>query len=214
MATSEVLSRRVLQRLMRYYRFLVEATARRPIRTITSGEIAEALEIDATQVRKDLGSIGLLGLGRVGFDVCEICRAIRTTVGFDLRHEAVLIGAGHLGAALLNYPGFATFGLDIIAAFDVDRRKVGRTIGAARVRSMDSLSSFIRQHRVPLAMITTPAEVAQQMTNLCVAAGVKAVWNFSPTQLTVPKRVIVYHEHIALGLSVLAYHLNGRVSQS
>jgi len=206
------LSRRVLQRLMRYYRFLVEVTAKRPVRTITSGEIAEALEIDATQVRKDLGAIGLIGLGRVGFDVCEICRAIRTTLGFDQRHEAVLIGAGHLGLALLNYPGFATFGLDIVAAFDVDRRKLGRTIGSCRIRSVDTLGSFIRQRRVPLAMITTPAEVAQQVTDLCVANGIKAIWNFSPTQLTVPKRVLVYHEHISLGLSVLAYHMNGRVS--
>jgi len=201
------LSRRVLQRLMRYYRYLVEVTAKRPVRTVTSGEIAEALEIDATQVRKDLGSVGLLGLGRVGFDVCEVCRAIRTELGFDQRHEAVLVGAGHLGTALLNYPGHATFGLDIVAAFDVDRRKIGRTIGDARVRSMETLGSFIRQRRIPLAIVATPAEAAQLVTNTCVTAGVKAIWNFSPIQLTVPKRVLVYHEHISLGLSVLAYHL-------
>ena len=101
---------------MRYYRFLSESTARKPLQTVTSAQIAEALDIDPTQVRKDFSAIGLLGMGRVGFDVCEVCRAIRVEIGFDRTHDAVLIGAGHLGGALLASSGFARSGLQVVAA--------------------------------------------------------------------------------------------------
>ncbi|MFH1268571.1 MAG: winged-helix domain-containing protein, partial [Planctomycetota bacterium] len=82
------LRRLALERLMRYYRFLCELTAKRPVRTVTSAQIAEALDIDPTQVRKDFAAVGLQGMGRVGFEVCEACRAIRVSLGFDQRHEA------------------------------------------------------------------------------------------------------------------------------
>ena len=88
------LRRLVLERLMRYYRYLSEVTAKKPIKTVTSAQIAEALDVDPTQVRKDLSAIGLVGLGRVGFDVCEICRAIRVALGFDQTFDAVLVGTG------------------------------------------------------------------------------------------------------------------------
>lgn len=199
--------RRVLERLMRYYRFVSESAARAPIKTLTSAQIAEALDIDATQIRKDFAAVGLLGLGRVGFDVCEVCRAIRVALGFDQLHEAVLVGAGHLGGALLAYSGFATYGLHITAAFDQDPSKVGTSIAGCTVRPMRTLKPFIRRHQIPLAILTTPAEASQVVADRVVDAGVKAIWNFSPTQLVAPKRVLVRHEHISLGMSVLGYHL-------
>jgi len=196
---------------MRYYRLLAELTAKEPMATITSAQIAEALDIDPTQVRKDLGAVGLQGMGRVGFDVCEVCRAIRIVLGFDQEYEAVLIGAGHLGGALLAYSGFsagfARYGLHVVAVFDNDRSKIGGKIADVTVKPMKEMKPLIKRRSIRLAILTTPAEVSQELTDRLVTAGVKAIWNFSPTQLTVPPDVLVRNEHISVGLSEIAYHL-------
>jgi redox-sensing transcriptional repressor len=192
---------------MRYYRYLSEGRGRKPPNTVTSAEIATALDIDPTQVRKDLGAIGLLGLGRVGFDACEVCRAIRIVLGFDRTYEAILVGAGHLGGALMAYERLRRYGLRITAAFDNDLGKVGSVVAGCRVRSTRTMRSYISRHRIRLAILTTPAEVAQKVADRLVAAGIQAVWNFSPTRLTAPRGVFVRNEHISLGLSELAYHL-------
>ena len=202
------LGRRVLERLMRYYRYVTELSVETKTKTVTSGQIAEALDIDATQIRKDFGAIGLLGLGRVGFEVCEVCRAIRNTLGFDLRHEAVLIGTGHLGTALLAYSGFATYGLHIVAAFDQDKGKVGKSIAGCTVLPMRGLKPFIRNHGTSLAIVTTPAGAAQEVADRAIDAGVEVIWNFAPTHVTAPNGVLVRHEHISLGLAVIAYRLS------
>ncbi|MGD2153563.1 MAG: redox-sensing transcriptional repressor Rex [Gemmatimonadales bacterium] len=197
----------VLERLMRYYRWLTESSFRKPLKTVTSAQIAEALDVDPTQVRKDFGAIGLLGMGRVGFEVCEVCRGIRHVLGFDRTYEAVLIGAGHLGSALMAYENFARYGLEIVAVFDNDPRKIGGKVAGRTVQSMRSLKPFIRKHEIRLAILTTPADVSQKLVDRVVSAGVKAIWNFTPTQVAVPPDVLVRNEHISLGLSEIAYHL-------
>jgi redox-sensing transcriptional repressor len=201
------LRRLVLERLMRYYRFLSDSTASKPMTTVTSAQISEALDVDPTQVRKDFGAIGLLGIGRVGFDVCEVCRAVRVSLGFDQEHEAVVIGTGHLGGALMAYKGFEPYGFRIVAAFDNDRRKVGTTVAGVVVRPMKGMTNFIKRRRIRLAVLTTPASEAQKLTDRLVAAGVKAIWNFSPSHPTAPPDVLIRDEHISRGLSQIAYHL-------
>ena len=201
------LSRLVLERLMRYYRFLSERKPKQVPDTVTSAEIAAALDIDPTQVRKDFAAIGLLGMGRVGFEVCEICRAIRTELGFDLRHQAVLIGAGHLGSALMAYRNFTRYGLEIVAAFDNSHRRIGRRVAGHTIKSMRALRPFIRRHHIRLAIITAPAEASQQIADRLADTGIEAIWNFSPVHLNVPEHVFVRNEHISLGLSQLAYRL-------
>jgi redox-sensing transcriptional repressor len=201
------LKRVVLERLMRYYRYLSDTTAKTPIQTITSAQIAEALDIAATQVRTDFSAIGLLGIGRVGFDVCEVCRAVRVALGFEQRYEAVLIGVGHLGGALLAYKGFATYGLHIVAAFDSDPARVGSAIAGHVVRPMKGLKPFIDRRRIRLAILTTPGGVSQRLADRLVSYGIDAIWNFSPARLTVPSGVLVRNAHISLGLSEIAYHL-------
>lgn len=204
----EPLRRVVLERLIRYYRYLSELTARKSLDTITSAQLGSALDIDPTQVRKDFGAIGLMGISRVGYEVCEVCRAIRLVFGFDRPYPAVLVGTGHLGSALLNYPGFARFGLRIVAAFDNDPAKVGQDITGVEVRSTRAMKAFVERHGIRMAILTTPVGASQGVTDRLVAAGVKAIWNFSPTRLTVPEDVLIRNEHISLGLAQLAYHLN------
>jgi redox-sensing transcriptional repressor len=192
---------------MRYLRFLTEWTAKGETPTVTSAQIAEALDIDPTQVRKDFSTIGLLGIGRVGFDACEACGAIRMALGFDQKYDAVLVGAGHLGTALLAYSGFTRYGLNIVAAFDRDKSRVGREIAGCPVKPTRTLKPFIRRHGIRLAVLTTPVEVAQELTDRLVSAGVVAIWNFTPSHLRVPEGVLVRNEHISLGLSEIAHHL-------
>lgn len=198
----------VLERLMKYYRYLSEVTARRNIETITSAQLGAVLDIDPTQVRKDFGAIGLMGISRVGYEVCEVCRAIRLVFGFNQPFPGVLVGAGHLGKALLNYPGFARYGLRIVAAFDNDPKLVGSSIAGLEIRGIRSLKPFIRKHEIRLAVLTTPVTVSQVVADRLVDAGIKAIWNFSPTRLASPKDVLVRNEHISLGLAQVAYHLN------
>lgn len=192
---------------MLYHRFLSELTSRKPVRTVTSAQIADALDIDPTQVRKDFGAIGILGMGRVGFDVCEVCRAIRVVLGFDQNHNAILIGTGHLGGALLAYSGFARYGLEIVAAFDNDDRRIGSRVAGHNVKPMRAMTPFIKSRKIRLAILTTPVTVSQKLTDRLVTVGVKAIWNFTPTRLTVPPGVLVRNEHISIGLSEIAYHL-------
>lgn len=198
----------VLERLMRYYRYLSEVTARKNIDTITSAQLGAVLHIDPTQVRKDFGAIGLMGISRVGYEVCEVCRAIRLVFGFDQPFPAVLVGAGHLGSALLNYPGFGRYGLRIVAAFDKDPEKVGTSHAGVQVYGIRSLKPFVRKHEIKLAVLTTPVTVSQTITDRLVSSGIRAIWNFSPTRLTVPSGVLIRNEHISLGLAQVAYHLN------
>lgn len=192
---------------MRNHRFLSGLTAKKPVRTVTSAQIAEALDVDPTQVRKDLGAIGLLGMGRVGFEVSEVCRAIREVLGFDQQYEGVLIGTGHLGGALLAYSGFLKYGLRIVAAFDNDPRRIGGQSPVGTVKSTRVLKPFIRKHGIRLAILTMPVEVSQELTDRLVSAGVRAIWNFTPTQLTAPPEVLIRNEHISIGLCEISYHL-------
>ena len=138
---------------------------------------------------------------------CEVSCAIRNVLGFDQKYEAVLVGTGHLGGALLAYLGFARYGLQIVAAFDSDERKIGRNIAGCTVKPMKELKPFITRRKIRLAILTTPVEVSQKLTDRLVSAGVTAIWNFAPTRLTVPSGVLVRNEHISEGLSEIAYHL-------
>jgi redox-sensing transcriptional repressor len=192
---------------MRYHRHLTEARRRATASTVTSTELGEKLDIDPTQVRKDLGAIGLRGVGRVGFDADEVVAAIREVMAFDQDHQAIVVGAGHLGGALMAYAGFHQYGLRIVAAFDSDRSKVGQELAGCPVRHTRSMTSFVKRRGIRLAILATPASAAQEVTDRLVAAGVLAIWNFSPARLTVPPEVFVRNEHISLGLSELSYHL-------
>ncbi len=204
----EPLRKVVLERLIRYYRYLLRMAVHKSSDTITSAQLGTALNIDPTQVRKDFGAIGLMGISRVGYEVCEVCRAIRLVFGFDRPYQAVLLGSGHLGLAILNYSGFARYGLQIVAAFDSDPEKIGTEVAGLQVRPVRSLKPYVRKHGVRMAILTTPVSVSQVLTDRLVSAGVKAIWNFSPTPLSAPEDVLIRSEYISVGLAQVAYHLN------
>jgi len=146
-------------------------------------------------------------MGHVGFDIWEVCRAIRIALGFDQTYEAVLVGAGNLGGALLAYSGFDRYGLRVVAAFDNDKLRIGGQIAGYTIKPMRAMNPFIKSRMIRLAILTTPVDVSQKLTDRLVSAGVKAIWNFTPTRLTVPSDVLVRDEYISIGLAEIAYHL-------
>ncbi|MCG6988545.1 MAG: redox-sensing transcriptional repressor Rex [Gemmatimonadetes bacterium] len=203
------LKRVVLDRLIRYYRFLADVSDGRRADTVTSSRIGAALEVDPSQVRKDFGTVGLIGMSRVGYDACEVCRTIRTVVGFDRPYGGVLIGAGKLGGAILASAEVDRYGLRIVAAFDSDPFKVGRHIEGVTILPIRVLATYVMEHQIRLAILTIPPSAAQPLADLLVSCGVEAIWNFTPARLEVPRGVLVRNQRLTAGLGEIAYHLKG-----
>ncbi|MGD2068463.1 MAG: redox-sensing transcriptional repressor Rex [Gemmatimonadota bacterium] len=201
------LKRVVLDRLIRYYRFLVDLQETRPVETVTSARIGAALEVDPSQVRKDLGAVGLIGMSHVGYEACEACRCIRVALGFDRPYTGIVVGAGRLGGAILGSSEFERYGLHIAAAFDNDPFKIGRRVAGIVILPMERLWPFFEEEGAQLGILTVPGHAAQGLTDLLVRLGVQAVWNFTPRRVTVPEGILVRNERISAGLAEIAYHL-------
>ncbi len=199
--------RTLLERLMQYHHYLRDQRPAGAPDTVSSAQIAEFVDHDDTQVRKDLAAIGVRGLPRVGFSVHQVVKATSNVLGFSEPYNAAIIGAGQLGGALAAYPGFAEYGLVTAAVLDVAPEKIGSQVGNLTVEPMDRLEEIIRTRHVRLAILTVPADVAQDIADRLVRADIVAIWNFAPTGLAVPEGVLVRNEHISIGLAELAYHL-------
>ncbi len=201
------LNRQTLERLLLCYHYLNNNLHQFDTGTVSSVHIAEILNTDESQVRKDFTSIGIRGRPRVGFVVKEVVRAIRHALGFDEKNSAVVIGAGRLGGAISAYEGFVAQGLKIVALFDVNPEKIGLVIGGHIVQPLEQLEVIIKKHHVRLAVLTVPAHAAQMIADRLMKADIQAIWNFSPTHLNVPGNIIVKNERLIVGLAELSYHL-------
>ena len=206
-AKGPVLNQLVLERLMHYYHLVGEQIPDQPSGWVSSAHIAQLLVMDDTLVRKDLAAIGVRGRPRVGFSIAELKGRVREVLGFNDTYKAVIVGAGRLGGAIVSYAGFAKYGLYVVAMFDADEKRIGSVMGGVLVQSVENLETIIQRHDVHMAILTVPAEAAQPVADRLVAAGVRAMWNFAPTSLSVPPDVFVRHEHISVGLAELAYYL-------
>jgi len=202
-----VLRRAHVERLMNYYQLLQGLRIQEHIETISSSRIADMIDLDDTLVRKDLAAIGVRGCPRVGYAVKVVVDAIYKSLGFEEPRRAVLIGGGRLGGAIAAYPGFAKYGLTIVAIFDVDPAKIGMNVGEHVVRPLDELAGVVAQHKAEVAILTLPADFAQVAADNAVAAGIRALWNFAPTWIAAPEGVRIRHEHLSTGFAELAYHL-------
>jgi len=185
-----------LKRLPLYYNIAIRALARGE-NYISSAFIAEKLDIDATQVRKDIATIGYVGKPKVGFDTKEFSTHLETFLGFSKERNIILIGAGNLGIALAKYDGFTQYGLQIKAIFDKDSRKIGMKILDKEVISVSEMKNFIVKNNIQIAVLTIPAQFAQEVADELVSVGIKAIWNFAPVNLDLPKDVICWNQDLA-----------------
>lgn len=200
------LSRATMARLPFYYRTLRHMKAR-GARTVSSSELAEEIGVDPTQVRKDVASLGYVGKSGVGYSVDDMISILEQALGLNNTTEAVLVGAGHLGTAICRYPGFSSYGLRVVAAFDTDHSKIGTSLGDVKVFPLSELGHIVRRLAVKMGIITVPASCAQAVADLLVENGIKAIWNFAPISLRVPGDVMVRDEDMAAGLSTLSRFL-------
>ncbi len=198
-----------LGRLPLYYRALV-AAHEGGIEILSSAELGENAGVDSAQVRKDLTYFGQFGRPGVGYNVANLLAELERILGLKNPNEAVLIGAGRLGMAICNYPGFSRYGLKIVAMFDVDPEKIGQKLDGLEVFPLEKLERIVGKLGSQIGIITTPAPSAQQVANKLVAAGVRAIWNFAPVNLKVPPSIILRNEDLAVGLATLSHYLSGK----
>jgi redox-sensing transcriptional repressor len=197
-----------LRRLPIYYQYLKKMmqAEKRPD-YISSTQIGNELNIQPIQVRKDLEVTEAVGKPKLGYDIAELMRTIEAFLGWNNTTDGYLVGVGNLGSALLGYQGFKEYGLNIIAAFDADEKKVGTEIHGTRVFHVDKLPNMIKRMGIHIGILTVPGQSAQQIAEIMIKAGIYAIWNFSPVKLNVPPHVIVQHENLASSLVVLSKKL-------
>ena len=171
---------------------------------ISSGAIAAALGMGEVLVRKDLAYTSSSGRPKVGYVRAELVAAIEEYLGCNKKKNAVLVGVGGLGGALLSYGGFSKYGIDIVEAFDSDPEKIGTTVGGKAVRGDDELASAVNKYGALLAIVAVPAVAAQQVCDCLAASGVNGILNFAPVQLKAPENVVVRNIDVAASLAILA----------
>lgn len=200
-------SKATIGRMPAYLRYLKEKQLQGE-RTISSTAIAEDLRLSAVQVRKDLSVIGsVAGKPKLGFGIGELIEGINRFLGYDNVTDAVLVGAGGLGSALLGYSGFKNYGLNIVAAFDSDSALIGKEVGGVKVFDASQISRLVRRLNVRIGIITVPKAAAQQVADELVGGGVRAIWNFAAAHLILPENIAVKNEDMAASLAILSKRL-------
>ncbi len=174
---------------------------------ISCSDVGRELGLDPTQVRKDLEGTGNVGRPRVGFTVASLIDAIESFLGWNKVNEAFLAGAGNLGTALLGYGRLRNYGINIVAAFDADPRRIGGEVYGRQVLSIDRLADLAARMHVLIGIITVPGEHAQSVADLMVAGGIRAIWNFAPVSLRLPAHIIVQNEELYYSLAALSRKL-------
>ena len=204
-----------VQRLPSYLRVLRAAKERGEF-SASAAKIAEELGRQSVQVRKDLAITGVLGRPKVGFKIDELIDAIQSFLGWDQKTTAYLFGVGNLGTAILNYPGFVANGLEIVEVFDANPKLIGTTICGRTVRAPQEAPGLAREFRetfgksVDMGIITAPGAAAQSIADLLVESDIRAVWNFAPATLDLPKTVLCENVKLSESFAVLTRRMKER----
>jgi redox-sensing transcriptional repressor len=206
---ASVIPRKTIYRLSIYLRCLARLKENR-VQTVSSEALAKVAGVKPTQLRKDLTYLGQFGTRGLGYDVSGLSRRISDELRATSLQPVILVGVGHLGLALLSYRGFEQEGFEIVAAFDLepDRRRDKRI--PQPILAMEQLSTFIREHKIRMAILTVPAAAAQEVANRLVEAGIVGLLNFSPLVLHVPEEVMVNNVNLAIELENLSYFIQAQ----
>lgn len=174
---------------------------------VSSAVIADKLGLDPVLTRKDLAMAGVPGKPRRGYPAKELQHAINRALGWDNTTDAVLVGVGSLGSALLGYTGFEEQNLSIVAAFDGNPRMIGLTHHGVKVRPMEDLPRIVQRLKIKIGILTVPTSAAQTCANQLIAAGIRGIWNFSPVQLDIPDGIVIQNVDLAQSLAVLSHEI-------
>lgn len=204
----EGISKETLQRLPTYLRLLKEMR-QQGIMTVSSTTIADRLRLNPVQVRKDFAGVSSsAGKPKTGFETEELINDISDFLGYNDASQAIIVGAGKLGKALIGYSNFKSYGLEIIAAFDNNADKIPNDTHSIPIYAIEELPDFVKKTGVHIGIITVPKDEARKVCELLVTSGIRAIWNFAPVHLTVPDTVAIKNEDMAASLAVLSKRLS------
>ncbi len=199
-----------LSRYPVYLRFLLNQRDE-GFKTTSAPIIAKGLGFNEEKVRKDLQVVATSsGKPKSGRNIDEIINDIETFLGYNDTNDAIIVGAGHLGQAFLNYHGFDDYGLNILVGFDIDPKVVDTEVNGKRIYSIYKMENLIPRLNVHIAILTVPSEAAQEIVDKLVNVGIKAIWNFVPVHLDVPDDVVVENVNLASSLAILSHKLKDR----
>lgn len=207
MAKSGKISEAVVRRLPIYLRYLTQLQQLN-ITTVSSQQMGKTLDVNPAQIRKDLAAFGDFGKKGIGYDVNYLIEKIRQILKLDQVIHVALVGAGHLGHAISNYNAYLKDNMRIIAIFDADERKVGKTIAGLPIQPLRELKQTVAEKNIRLAIITVPAYAAQEVADLLVDAGIEGILNFAPVTLRAARDVRIDYADVTSSLQSLAYYLN------
>jgi redox-sensing transcriptional repressor len=173
---------------------------------ISSSSFSNLVYLADSQIRKDFSYFGDFGTRGRGYDVKRLIKEIKKILKLESSRDVALIGVGRLGSAILGYPGFKRYGFKIGCAMDTDKRKIGKKVGALTIKNASNID-ILRKKGIRLAIVATPSDVAQDVTNKLVKAGVHGILNFAPCSLNAPKKVKIINIDIAIDLATLPYYL-------
>lgn len=175
---------------------------------VSSTQISKEINIDASQIAKDLSYVNISGRTRVGCNIDALIEVLESFLGFTNMHKAFLFGVGSLGAALLRDSGLHHFGLEIVAAFDVNPELVGKDLNGIPIYHSDDFEAKMKEYDVNIGVLTVPINIAQEITDKMVDGGIKAVWNFTPFRIRVPENIVVQNTSLYAHLAVMFNRLN------
>ena len=200
------ISRATIERLPQYYRALkILFDAGEEI--ISSSKLAKTLKVTPEQIRKDFSDFGQFGIKGVGYNVDKLKRGIEKILGLQYKWKMAIVGVGHLGTALANDKIFPLQGFQVSALFDIDENLIGKKINGVKVYDFAKLDAVIRRKIIDIGIITVPDTQAQIVADALIGAGVKGIWNFAPTKISVPPEIHLVNEDLFIGLTTLSHHL-------
>ena len=200
-----------LRRLPNYHHYLVELGAG-GVAQVSCSVIGRDLNCVPVQVRKDLQYTGITGKPKTGYSVQELIHTIEAFLGWNHVNEAILVGVGNLGAALLGHERFTRFGLRILAAFDANPARIGERMHGRVVLPVVQMAALAKRMSIHIGIITCPAEVAQEIADQMVKSGIQAIWNFAPVRLKAPEHIFVHNEDLYSSLASLSWKLVKRLN--
>lgn len=195
-------------RRLPWYLSNVKLLKQRGERFVSTTQISKEINIDASQIAKDLSYVNISGRTRVGYEVDTLIAVLEDFLGFTRMHKAFLFGVGSLGGALLRDSGLNHFGLKIVAAFDVDPQLVGTSLNGIPIYHSDDFEELRTRYEVNIGVLTVPIGIAQRITDKMVAGGIKAVWNFTPFRIRVPENIVVQNTSLYAHLALMFNRLN------
>ncbi len=175
---------------------------------ISSTQIAKEINVDSSQVAKDLSYVKVSGKTRVGYEINALIEVLEDFLGFNSQHKAFIFGVGSLGGALLQDSGLSQYGVDIVAGFDIKNDLVGAVVNGIPIFHIDDFLSKQKEYNATIGIITVPVENAQKVTDRVIAGGIKALWNFTPFRIRVPEHIVVQNTSMYAHLAVMFNRLN------